>query len=150
MHEPCRNAARWEDSSGALSKPFMEPHDSIAMLLRDFPAAFRQASAYFAFHSLLQLAKTLQEPGRCKQAESPTRKTPGENRRQVKRSKGRLGRGVTGLRSKRLANLLRLVGYRLAQRLHGVTGCVRRGLPIPMRVRRIAPNLPDNRQFSSN
>lgn len=44
----------------------------------------------------------IQEFSRCKQAESPARKTPDENRRQVRRPKGKLGRGVTGLRSKRL------------------------------------------------
>ena len=71
-----------------------------------FPAAFCWASAYFAFRSLLQFEKTLQEPGRCKQAESPARKTPGENRRQVKQPKGKLGRGVTGLRLKRLGRVV--------------------------------------------
>ena len=73
-----------------------------AKTLRVFPAAFCWASAYFAFRSLLQFEKTLQEFGRRKQAESPARKTPDENRRQVRRPKGKLGRGVTGLRSKRL------------------------------------------------
>lgn len=73
-----------------------------AKTLRVFPAAFCWASAYFAFRSVLQFEKTLQESGRRKQAESPARKTPDENRRQVRRPKGKLGRGVTGLRSKRL------------------------------------------------
>lgn len=73
-----------------------------AKTLRVFPAAFCWASAYSAFGSLPQFEKTLQEFGRCKQAESPARKTPDENRRQVRRLKGKLGRGVTGLRSKRL------------------------------------------------
>lgn len=73
-----------------------------AKALRVFPSEFLRACAYSAFRSLLQFEKTLQESGRCKQAESPARKTPDENRRQVRRPKGKLGRGVTGLRSKRL------------------------------------------------
>lgn len=73
-----------------------------AKTLRVFPSEFLRACAYSAFRSLLQFEKTLQEFGRCKQAESPARKTPDENRRQVRRLKGKLGRGVTGLRSKRL------------------------------------------------
>ena len=73
-----------------------------AKTLRVFPAAFCWASAYSTFRSRLQFEKSLQEFGRCKQAESPARKTPDENRRQIKRPKGKLGRGVTGLRSKRL------------------------------------------------
>ena len=68
---------------------------------RVFLPEFLRACAYSAFRSLLQFEKTLQEFGRCKQAESPARKTPDENRRQIKRPKGKLGRGVTGLRSKR-------------------------------------------------
>lgn len=67
-----------------------------------FLSEFLRARAYSAFGSLPQFEKTLQEFGRCKQAESPARKTPDENRRQVRRPKGKLGRGVTGLRSKRL------------------------------------------------
>lgn len=67
-----------------------------------FLSEFLRACAYSAFRSLLQFDKTLQESGRRKQAESPARKTPDENRRQVRRSKRKLGRGVTGLRSKRL------------------------------------------------
>ena len=73
-----------------------------AKTLRVFPSEFLRACAYSAFGSLPQFEKTLQEFGRCKQAESPARKTPDENRRQIKRPKGKLGRGVTGLRSKRL------------------------------------------------
>lgn len=73
---------------------------------RVFPPGFFRACAYSAFRSLLQFEKTLQESSRCKQAESPARKTPGENRRQVKRPKGKLGRGVTGLRSKRLGRVV--------------------------------------------
>lgn len=73
-----------------------------AKTLRVFPSEFLRACAYSAFRSLLQFEKTLQEFGRCKQAESPARKTPDENRRQVRRLKGKLGRGVRGLRSKRL------------------------------------------------
>lgn len=73
-----------------------------AKFLRVFPSGFLRACAYSAFRSLLQFEKTLQESGRCKQAESPARKTPDENRRQVRRPKGKLGRGVMGLRSKRL------------------------------------------------
>lgn len=73
-----------------------------AKTLRVFPSEFLRACAYSAFRSLLQFEKTLQEFGRCKQAESPARKTPDENRRQVRRPKRKLGRGVTGLRSKRL------------------------------------------------
>lgn len=73
-----------------------------AKTLRVFPSEFLRACAYSAFGSLPQFEKTLQESGRCKQAESPARKTPDENRRQVRRPKGKLGRGVTGLRSKRL------------------------------------------------
>ena len=73
-----------------------------AKTLRVFPPEFLRACAYSAFGSLPQFEKTLQEFGRCKQAESPARKTPDENRRQVRRPKGKLGRGVTGLRSKRL------------------------------------------------
>lgn len=73
-----------------------------AKTLRVFPSEFLRACAYSAFRSLLQFEKTLQESGRRKQAESPARKTPDENRRQVWRPKGKLGRGVTGLRSKRL------------------------------------------------
>ena len=73
-----------------------------AKTLRVFPSGFLRACAYSAFRSLPQFEKTLQESGRRKQAESPARKTPDENRRQVRRPKGKLGRGVTGLRSKRL------------------------------------------------
>lgn len=69
---------------------------------RVFLPEFLRACAYSAFGSLPQFEKTLQEFGRCKQAESPARKTPDENRRQVRRLKEKLGRGVTGLRSKRL------------------------------------------------
>ena len=153
-----------------------------AKTLRVFPAAFCWVSAYFAFRSLLQFEKTLQEPGRCKQAESPARKTPDENRRQVRRLKGKLGRGVRGLRLKRLGRVVaracsftrsplssraRLFVYALALVWRG---CVRRDLvelhararrlrslpcarfqpPSPMRVQKKAPNLPENRQFSSN
>lgn len=67
-----------------------------------FPARISPGVRNSAFRSLLQFDKTLQESGRRKQAESPARKTPDENRRQVRRSKRKLGRGVTGLRSKRL------------------------------------------------
>lgn len=73
-----------------------------AKFLRVFPSGFLRACAYSAFRSLPQFEKTLQESGRRKQAESPARKTPDENRRQVRRPKRKLGRGVTGLRSKRL------------------------------------------------
>lgn len=69
---------------------------------RVFLSEFLRACAYSAFRSLLKFEKTLQEFGRRKQAESPARKTPDENRRQVRRLKGKLGRGVRGLRSKRL------------------------------------------------
>lgn len=73
-----------------------------AKTLRVFPSEFLRACAYSAFGSLPQFEKTLQESGRRKQAESPARKTPDENRRQVRRPKGKFGRGVTGLCSKRL------------------------------------------------
>lgn len=73
-----------------------------AKTLRVFSSEFLWACAYSAFRSLLQFEKTLQEFGRCKQAESSARKTPDENRRQVRQPKGKLGRGVTGLRSKGL------------------------------------------------
>ena len=73
-----------------------------AKTLRVFLSEFLRACAYSAFRSLLQIEKTLQESGRCKQEESPARKTPDENRRQVRRPKRKLGRGVRGLRSKRL------------------------------------------------
>lgn len=73
-----------------------------AKTLRVFSSEFLWACAYSAFRSLLQFEKTLQEFGRRKQAESPARKTPDENRRQVRRLKGKLGRGVRGLCSKRL------------------------------------------------
>lgn len=73
-----------------------------AKTLRVFLSEFLRACAYSAFGSLPQFEKTLQESGRRKQSESLARKTPDENRRQVKRPKGKLGRGVTGLRSKRL------------------------------------------------
>lgn len=67
-----------------------------------FPVRISPGVRIFRLGSLPQFEKTLQEFGRCKQAESPARKTPDENRRQVRRPKGKLGRGVTGLRSKRL------------------------------------------------
>ena len=50
-----------------------------AKTLRVFPSGFLRACAYSSFRSLLQFEKTLQEPGGRKQAESPMRKTPGEN-----------------------------------------------------------------------
>lgn len=77
-----------------------------AKALRVFPSGFLRARAYSAFRSLLQFEKTSQESGRCKQAESPVCETPGENRRQIKRPKGKLGSGATGLRSKRLGRVV--------------------------------------------
>ena len=107
--DPDRGCARDLSKRGAMetgTTAFFQLSAGIpvntAKTLRVFPAAFCWASAYFAFRSLLQFEKTLQEFGRCKQAESPARKTLDENRRQVRRLKGKLCRGVTGLRLKRL------------------------------------------------
>lgn len=46
--------------------------------------------------------KPCKNPVGANRRESPARKTPDENRRRVRRPKRKLGRGVRGLRSKRL------------------------------------------------